>query len=339
MPKLKLKAKAVEQKSGFEPYDGPEPTRRGFYRSAIKKFQYGKKNSGSYGFFIVLELEAAKGDPKDHAKFDGYPMFSRNIITESSDGAALKEGAQRNLSNLLAALGTGDDPDVILAKDGDPDSGMVDVLKIGGKNPVGAIINVDMDFETYQDEKRPSVGGIYKFKEEAGPSKASPKFEEDEDEDEDEDDEADLMDSDEEASEVDERAAELDEMKTVELRKIAKELGVKSSGTKEVVIEAILDAEFPSDDDEAEDESEEESDDEDEVEEVEDDEEAEEDEEEEDESDEESERLEELQSFDRVALKKILKEIAKDFTVLKRHSDDDLREAIINVEFGEDTPF
>lgn len=350
MPKFKLSgAKAVEQKSGFEPYDGPTPSRKGFYRGVIKSMKHGANSSGSEGFSIVVELEAAPGDPKGHAQFDGYPMFARNIITSSSDGGALKEGAVRNLNNLLAALGTKDEPDVILA-DGDGDK--VDVKKIGGINPIGRVVNIDMDFELYEGDRRPTVGGIYKYKEidaePTGNGRAAIL-----DEADDEDDEADLMESeeaegDEEADEYDARAEELAGLGIPALKKIAKELDVAVSGTKDKLIERILEAEFAEEDDEPEDADEADADEPDEDE-AEDDDEAddeaddEDDEEEEDDEDEDeaakAERIAELADLDRAALKKILKEIASDFTVLKRHTEDQLREQIVAVEFDDDLPF
>ena len=344
MPKFKLKgAKAVEQKTGFEPYDGPEPTRNGFYRGVIKVMKHGMNNSKSEGFAITLELEAAAGDPKGHAQFDGYPMFSRSIITSSADGSALKEGAQRNLDNLLAALGTSDEPEVVLE---DSDEDKVNVLKIGGKKVVGAVVNVDVQLKMYEGERRPEVGGIYKYKEIDAPTGVGRAAILD---DEEEEDESDLMESEEaegeEADEYDARAEELAGLGIPALKKIAKELEVGVSGTKDKLVERILEAEF-AEEDEAEDE--EEPEDADEAEEAEDDEpeddeeeEADDEEEEEDDEDEaaKAERVAELADFDRAALKKVLKEIASDFTVLKRHSDDDLRDKIVAVEFDEDLPF
>lgn len=341
MPTFKLKgAKAQETKTGFEPYDGPTPKARGFYRAIIKVMKHGlNSGSGSQGFEIVLELEAAKGDPKDHAQFNGYPMFSRSIITETKDGSELKEGAVRNLDNLLAALGTKDEPDVVLGK-GDEDK--LPVLKIGGINPIGRVVNVDMNFELYEGERRPTVGGIYPYKEiEVA---AGSTYEPDEEEDE-----SDLMEGSDEAEETEEgedefaaRKAELEAMGVAALRKLAKEdYDLVSSGTKAAVIERILDWEFSDEEDAEGDEAEEA--DEPEEDEAEEDEAEEEDEEEEaDEEDDEAkaERVAELAAItDRPALKSILKEIAPDFTVLKRHTDDDLRAQIISVEFAEDLPF
>lgn len=346
MPSIKLKgAKAVERQSGFEPYDGPTPTRKGFYRGVIKKLQYRRnKNSQSMGFYIVAELEAAKGDPKDQAQFDGYPLFISSIITESGDGSELKEGAQRNLDNFLAALGTGDEPTIVFA-DGDPEDG-VDVTKIGNRNPVGAAVNIDIGFEVYMGESRPKANGVYKLKDEvaAGPSKGKISAADLADEDDD------LFEPDEEAEEDDggyaEREAELLASSIPDLRKILKDdYDLPTSGTKPKLVERILEHEF-AEADEAEEEPEEDEAEVDEPEDEAEDDEAEDDEAEDEEEDEEegddaayAAREEELNGFNRIALKAVLKSILPDFTVLKRHTDDELREQILGEEFGDELPF
>jgi len=208
------------------------------------------------------------------------------------------------------------------------------------------VVNVDVQLKMYEGERRPEVGGIYKYKEIDAPTGVGRAAILD---DEEEEDESDLMESEEaegeEADEYDARAEELAGLGIPALKKIAKELEVGVSGTKDKLVERILEAEF-AEEDEAEDE--EEPEDADEAEEAEDDEpeddeeeEADDEEEEEDDEDEaaKAERVAELADFDRAALKKVLKEIASDFTVLKRHSDDDLRDKIVAVEFDEDLPF
>ncbi|AWY05143.1 hypothetical protein SEA_KRAMPUS_46 [Microbacterium phage Krampus] len=345
MPSIKSRMpsgiKSQEVKTGFEAYDGPVPDKRGFYRAKITSLKWGKNSGGSYGFTLVANLEAAAGDPKDHAQFDGMPMFSHSIITETADGSALKEGSVNNLSNLYAALGAKDDPDVIVAK-GDPDENKLDVTKVGTVNPIGRIINIDMGFETYNGERRPTVSGVFAFKEEAGKTsrKATAVVEE---EPEDEDDDEDLTEDDEEFAA---REEELNAMTLAKIKGIAKELKVTGKNKAELV-EAILDAEFPEDgaaaldEEDDEDEDEDEEGDEPDEDEADDEEEDDEDEEEDDEEDDGSaERLEELAGFNRVALKKILAEVDPSFRPLKKHSDDDLRDAIIAAEFGDDeTPF
>lgn len=357
MPSFKLTgAKSQEVKSGFEAYDGPEPTRKGFYRAVIKKMTWGlNKKSGSYGFTIVSELEAAKGDPKEHAMFDGFPMFSQGIITEGANGADLKEGSVKNLSNLLAALGAKDEPNVVLEQGGDPDEAKVTVLKIDGKNPVGTVINIDMAFGTYEGEKRPEVGGIFKYKGDDAPAaKKGAKLEADPDEDEDSDDEADLMEGADDAAEdgeemsEEERREELKGYQIADLKKILKDdYDLPVGGPKSALIDRIVEHEYAEGDeedspaalDEDEPDDADEAEDADEADDDEDDDEG--DEEEGDEDDEaRAEREAELAEFDRTALKAVLKEVAPDFKPLKRHTDDDFREAILHAEFGsEETPF
>lgn len=338
MPSIKLPGvKAVETKTGFESYDGPPITRKGFYRAELKKLKYGlNANSGSYGFNIVFELLAAPGDPKGHAIFDSMPMFSRSIITEGKDGAALKEGSVRNLSNFLAAIGSSDEPTVIL-EDGDLDD-QVEVKKIGGINPVGRIVNLDIGFGRYEGEPRAEINGIYVWKDDgksAGKVSASDIADDDADlyEGEEGEDEAEAEDD-----EYGIRQAELTALGIPELRRILEEdYDLPKSGNKAVLVERILEHEFADEEeaDEAEAEDEEEPDDEAEDE-------AEDDEEEEaDDEDEAAKaaRVEELAGFDRIALKKVLKEVSPEATVLKRHTDDDIRELILDAEFGDELPF
>src|SRR5690606_1323227 len=141
------------------------------------------------------------------------------------------EGSVNNLSNLYFALGAKDDPNIVIAK-GDPNESKVDVLKFDGKTPVGQVINIDMGFETFNGEQRPSVSGIFKFEEEAKSSGAKPTFKPSDDEEDEED--ADLQEDDEEFAA---REEELNGMTLAEVKKIAKEIGV-SGKNKAAIIEA-----------------------------------------------------------------------------------------------------
>ena len=199
----------------------------------------------------------------------------------------------------------------------------------------------------YEGENRPEVSGIYPFRgADAGTaSKKGPKFVADDE------DESDLMEGGDEEGDDEEYEARVEELKGMgipALRKLLKEdYDLPTSGKKDELIERILEHEFAEEDEGgaaalADDEDEDESD-EDEVEEgdEEEDEEEEGDEEDEDEEDEgeSAARRSELESFDRAALKKILKSAAPDFKVFTRHTDEDLVNAIIDAEFGEETPF
>jgi len=326
--------KSKEVKSGFESYDGPTPTATGFYRAKIAKMEFRSNNSGSKGFWILAELEAEKGDPKNHAKFDGFPLFISSIITETADGSPLKEGSEANLSNLMFALGVPDEPTVVTAP-GKKEGNLV-ITKIGGKNPIGTVVNIDLGMEAYGDGTRPSSNGVFKFNGGVG-GEATPVDEEPEDEDiEEEIDEEVDADGDPADDEYTEREAELNADTLPNLRTIAKPLGVKTPGLKKPeLVQAILDAEFESIPEGDEEEPEE---DEEEVEVEEDEEEAEEEEEEAEEEDPEAERAAELATFDRPALKAALKEVVPTAKVFKSTTDEDLVAQILAAEFGE-TPF
>lgn len=310
--------KSEEKKTGFESYDGPEPSRPGMYRARIvsnkyKRFKANAEGVQNEGLVVSVVLEAQKGDPKKHAQFDGWPTTTNLVFGD-------KEMMLARESNYYAALGVKDEPNIdIVSNKADALEAGTKVNKIGGKDPVGLYVNVDLKPDTYNGVQRLAVDGIYKFRD-------SVKFETSDDADDDEDDE-DLLD-DEDGEEGDEeydaRAEELAGETLASLRSTAKELEITTTGLKkDGLIEAILAAEFEEvDDEEEDDEAEEEDADE---------------EEEDDEYDEET-RREELADLDRVELKKILRDLDSSFTVLKKHSDDDLRDAIVSKEQDE-TPF
>lgn len=320
MPSIKRAGvKSREVKTGFEAYDGPEPNKRGVYRAKIAQFNYKQFKSGATGYSILLELEAQEGDPKGHAIYDGYPIWT-NVVFGDKEAMITRE------ENLNAALGVKDEPNVVF-EDGDLASG-VKVKTIGGKNPIGTIVNADIKMTTYMESLRPEVDSIFKVREVASKvSRAVSEPVEDEEESEDE------VEPDEEQG-YDERLAELKGASIADLRTIAEsDYDLEIKGLKKLdLIQAILDEEFPVDDEEEEADEEEEDD---EIEEEEPD------EEEEEEDDERELRAAELEGLTRIQLKTALRAADPDFKVLKSHSDDDLREAVLAAEFGDDeeTPF
>jgi hypothetical protein len=335
MPSIKRSSKAVEVKTGFETYDGPMPG-RGMYRGRITKLAYREYGTGTTGLQAVVILEAVKGDPKNHAQFDGYTAFGRVFFTDS-------EQAQARESNFYAALGLKDNP-TIVTEDGDiSDRSGVTVTKIGGKNPVGAFVNVDLRVSRDRDGEM-EVDGMYKVKEISAAStvrNSSPVSDDAADEDDDlmEDEAEDETAEEEEAEESEEdaeviaREAELTKLTLAKLRAEAKNLEIDTTGLKkDELISEILDAEFGVAEEEDESEEDEEAEEEEEDE-------AEEEEEEEEEGDDQAERKAELDALDRTGLKKILKGLQPDFVVRKNHSDDDLVAAILDSEFGDETPF
>lgn len=328
--KFKLASAAKRVKTGFEPYSGPEVKRAGVYRAALKKLKYEKKQSENYGFSIVFELEAAPGDPKGHAEYDGAPFFSRTIVTQMADGSPLKEGSQNNLDNFLHAIGAGANPEVIL-EDGDVEEGPVVIKKIGGKDPVGAIVNLEIQMRTYNGEVRPEIASIFEYVGEKAAKKAAPLPKQIEDDEEDLLD--DLDDLDEGAAAEDDyamREEELAAMSLPALRSIATgDYDLEIKGLKKAeVIEAILEHEFSDEAAVLEDDIEDEDDD------IEEDIEEDEDDIEEDEDD----RREELSAMSRVQLKKILVGLDKSARVRSSETEEDLVERILELE-SEEAPF
>jgi len=314
MPSIKRSnVKAEEVKTGFEAYDGPTPTKRGMYRAIIKQFNFKEFRSGRTGFSILVELEAAAGDPHNHEQFDGFPIWS-NIVFGEEEALMARE------SNLYAALGAGDGP-TITHDEGNPTTG-VKVKKVGGKDPIDKAVSVDIKQGKYEGEVRPEVDGIYKIAGAASAGKAKATADAPEPEEEDT------------AEDAGARERELKALKVSDLREIADELGLETDGVKKAdLISSILEEEFgaefaePSEDDEDEE-------DEDEEDEEEDDEEDEED----DEEDEEAERRADLAGVSRIELKKVLKELDPDAKVLKKMTDEDIVDAIIAEEFESDEP-
>lgn len=323
MPSIKRSGvKSREVKTGFEAYDGPEPNKRAVYRSKIAQFNYKQFRSGATGYAIMLELEAQSGDPKGHAQYDGYPIWT-NVVFGDKEAMINKE------NNLYAALGVKDEPNVVF-EEGELENG-VKVKTIGGKNPIGAIVNADIKIGSYEGSPRPEVDSIFKVRDiNANVAKAvSAPPEEDEPEDEEvEGDEVDY----------DARLKELKGASISDLRTIAEsDYDLEIKGLKKLdLVQAILDEEFPpEDEEEAEDEAEEDEEEDDE----EDD-----DEEEEDDEDERAEREAELSGLTRIQLKSAIRKVDPDFTVKKSHTEEDLIAAILDAEFGpededEETPF
>lgn len=330
MPSVKRSnVKSAEVKTGFESYDGPEPGKRGMYRSKLRILQFGTFASGAQGFKVLVELEAGKGDPKGHAQFDGYPIWS-NLVFGDKEAMLTREG------NFYAALGLKDGPAIVFdGKVGEPKV-FVDVKTLGGKTLSQLqkiFFNTDIKMGTYNDELRPEVDGIYKLNDQTPAGKKTPVASAADEEPE--EDESDLMESEEEEDEseeaatIEERIAELEDATLKDLKALAAEyeLEVKPV-TKKKLIDAITEYEFSED----EEEDEEEEEDEPEEEEV---------EEEEEESDERAEREAELGELDRTGLKRILGKANPDFKVYRSTEDSELVEAILNAEFGDDeeTPF
>lgn len=320
MPKLKRSVKSAEVKTGFEAYDGPTPKGRGIYRAILKQCDLKEYKTGAQGYRLLFELDAAKGDPKDHAKYDGFPIWM-NLVFGDHESMIARE------SNFYNALGVKDEPDVVFDS-GELTDG-VKVKTIGGKNPLGVVVNLDIKQSKYEGEERPEVDGVFKH---SGKGEPKPDFVVADEPDEDEDE------ADEEEVSYDDREAELKSLTIADLRHIAEsdyDLDVK--GLKKAdLVEAILDEEFGVDGvDESEEDEEDEDEEEDDVE-IDDEEEDDEDEEEDEDDDD---RAAELGALDRAALKAIIKEHDANFRVLKSMTDEDLVSAILEIESVDEKPF
>lgn len=340
MPSIKRSGvKAEEKKTGFESYDGPEPSKRGMYRARVTNVKLAHYKSGSQGLKVFLSLEAAKGDPKDHAKFDGFPIIT-NVVFGDKEASLTKE------SNFYAAVGVKSEPTIVTTAELGDKGTDVDIKTIGGKTVEAlrkAIVNADIKIGQYEGENRPEVDGIYVFREALGGPKTEVAFESDDEDEEDEDlleeDEVDEDEAeDDEEQTAEERTAELAGASLAELKTLAtEEYDIDIKGLKKAqIVEAIVAYEFDAavlDEDEEEDDEEEEDD-------VEVEEEDDEEEDDEEDDDAEEERVAELADLDRNALKAIIKGHDPAFRVLKSHTEDDLRDAIIDIEFGAGTtPF
>ena len=326
MPSLKRDVSSAPDRTGFEAYSGPTPKQQGLYRAEVKQFDYKKFKSGALGFRLLVELAAPEGNPR--SEFDGYPQWVNIVFGD-------KEAMQAREKALYKAYGNTDGKPNIKLGDGDVDNDdAVKVLAIDGKKTIGAFVKVDLQHDTYQGEARMTGDAIYRSIDDApgGTGVSAVKVEVASDEDDE-----DMMEDGEEEVSFEERTDELKKMGIADLRKLATgdyDLDVKGLKKAEVV-EAILDQEFGAaaltEDEDEEDEEVEIDDEEDETEEEEDDE-----EEEEDEEDESEARLAELLLLDRTGIKAALKAADPAFKVLKKHTDEELAQATVDAEFGDE---
>lgn len=323
MPSLKRDVSSAPDRTGFEAYSGPTPKQQGLYRAEVKKFDYKKFNSGSTGFRVLVELVAPEGNPR--SEFDGYPQWVNIVFGD-------KEAMQAREKALYKAYGNTDGKPNIKLGEGDIENGdAVPVISLDGKKTIGAFVKVDLQHDNYQGEARMTGDAIYRSIDDApgGSGVSAVKVEVASDED-------DMLEDGEDEVSFEERTAELKKMGIVDLRKLASgDYDLETKGVKKPeLIEAILDQEFGAAA-LAEDEDEDEEDEEVEIDEEEEGEE-EDDEDEEEEEDESEARLAELLELDRAGIKAALKAADPAFKVLKKHTDEELAQAVVDAEFGED---
>ncbi|QPX62601.1 hypothetical protein SEA_WOLLYPOG_49 [Arthrobacter phage Wollypog] len=324
MPSLKVSVNP-DAKSAFQSYEGPTPPAKDGYEGVIKnvKVKVGKESQAPY-LNVLLEH-----DSKDAAlkQYNGCPQWIRVMFGEHDETQA------RLAAFIKAITGKANKEANIVDTDEEHRSGTGSIVKtIDGVKPDGKRVKFDLRARAAQNGYPESIEGdfiraILNAPADAGSADAESEDEVDEDDIE--------VEGEEQTRE--ERAAELKKEALADLKAAAAEAEIDIKGLKKAeIIEAILDWEFEDaadEDEESEEEDEEEVDTEEEEEGEEEDEDEEEDEEED--ADPEAEIRAELADLDRTALKARLKEADPEAKVLKKDSDDDLRDKIVNAELGE----
>lgn len=339
MPALKVKVNTEAKSAGGQIYEGPTDPPRGVYTGYIQRLALKEAKSGNVYFNALVIFDHNKGEK---AKYNGLPAWHMIHMTED-------DNIQAELGMFMKAVTGKEAKEQNVAYEGtDADfstSKGATVRNIGGVKPQGKSVKFDIGYETSE-----GYGTQMRLRNLRG---YDPALTEGDAEDEvvittDSEEEAEAEETDEDEVTREEREAELKKESLADLKAAALEAGIDIKGLKKAdLIAAILDWEYEEadEDEEAEDEEVEEEAEESEVEEDEEDEEEEEEEEEEDEEeeeeDDEADPVEELKTeladLDRTALKARLKEADPEAKILKKHTDDDLRTAIVDALFP--TPF
>jgi hypothetical protein len=314
------KSAAGKAPTRFEVYDGPTPPRAP-YQIEVKKVEVSANKNGDPMLstsVVVAEPAKKNGVTNPKARYNGAFAVDRQNITEESAGFvnAYLEALGCTKKDITAFWNSG-----VITEDTTRD-GVERVTKIGTVKPDGvkAIAMLGLG------QQRSSGGKTYEARLEVqswlvasqlvgsqSDEDADSDIDEDEDLDDDavEEDDDDAVEEDEESEEEDEefqaRQVELEGLSRVELKKQLKasgaDLKVTSKTKDDEIVQAILDIEFPMDEDE-EDEPEED----------------------EPEEDEEEDDGDELDDLTRVKLKQINLSEGLGVKVTKSMTDDELRE-------------
>ncbi len=319
MPSLKVSVN-TEAKSAFASYDGPQVPPADGYEGVIKnvRVKVGKESGDPY-LNVLLEHDTKDANRK---QYNGAPQWIRVGFGEHDETQA------RLAAFVKAITGKANKEANIVDTDEDARKGTGSLVKtIDGVKPDGKRVKFDVRARAAQNGYPESTEGdfirrIIDAPADAGTADAAEEVGE-------EDLEVEGEAAEEQTKE--ERIAELKKESLVDLKAAAAEADIDIKGLKKLeIIEAIADWEF--DEAEAEDEAEEEDDDDEELDVDEEEEEA---DEEEDDVDPEAELRTELAPLDRTALKARLKEADAEAKILKKDTDDDLRDKIVNAELGE----
>lgn len=281
-------------------------------------------NPGSPKLVLGVSIAEPKGTKK--AKYNGYALWRHMTVSEGFAGRinGLLQALMANSKAFAGDTATAkkkraavidafwNDPKGI-SVEGDPKEGTTRITKIGTwAVPEEMLVGINARPGKDRDgESILEIGAAMPF---TDAPKGQPADDED-DTDEPEEDEAD----EEGDPEVDARAEELEGYALAKLRTVAKGLEVDTKGLdKSALIDAILDAEFPPDDEEEPEEDE-----------------AEEEEPEEDEEPEEEDG-DDLDDLSRAELKALIKEEGHAIRVTTSKTDDDLRTAIRDARTAEE---
>lgn len=198
--------------SGFEIYDGPTP-KPGIYTAKIKVMRVKMSKAGNAYFSILTEF--CDDSSADKAETVGFPLWV-NITPGDA------EVQQIRTAQLFRAICGKKGPNVTHEELDDGGK----VLKVGGKDPLGTEVRVEVKREVYEGESRAVAQSIL-------PSKA--KKEEAEEIEEVEEEEVEVEEVEEETEEEAEAIAySVASKKSLPaLKKIAKEAGYEASDLKE----------------------------------------------------------------------------------------------------------
>jgi hypothetical protein len=320
MPSLKVSVNP-EAKSSFESYEGPDVPAGNGYEGVIKNVRVKLgKDSGNPYLNVLVEHDSKK---ETHKRYNGAPQWIRVMFGDHPETEA------RLAAFIKAVTGKANKEANIVDTDVDARGGTGSLVKtIDGVKPDGKRVKFDVRDRPAQNGYAASTEADFIRRiitEEVAAGDAGV------DEVSEEDLEVETEEGEEDQTK-EEREAELKKASLADLKEAALAAEIDIKGLKKAdLVAAILDWEFEDSEEEDEEDEEEEL----EVDSEEEETEEEEAEEEEDEVDPEAEIRAELAGLDRTALKARLKEADAEAKVLKKDTDDDLRDKIVNAELGE----
>lgn len=253
MPKMKMGSKAVDpnKSTGFGVYEGPEP-KNGVYNGIIKSMTMRESKAGNLYFNLLIEFADNEGEKE---VYNGFPLWDMVVPGDH-------EFQQTRVAQLINAVCGRAEADVDYnALDAKEDKGKVN--KIGGKNPVGTKVKVNV---VRQRDNR--TEGEWQVRSQDIFPRSSAPVEDIEVEDVEPVEAEGGVDPD--AVDVDELRDELEGLGLPALKQRAKELEIDASELKgkkkpeliDLIVALYEDDEEPEDEDEDEDEADEDSEDE-----------------------------------------------------------------------------